>query len=286
MFLFLPIGIICGLTFSLPVSSTGLFVLFASLFGLQADHRIFSFILLGILLGSAVGQLRDLRQLFVAFLSILIDLIANIKLLFSKEKQDRRKLSAGNYRMIFLQCLLAMIVMTVIGLLLGGMIEFVYGNLLATAMCFLVAALLLLVSTFSEGNDKIPKKMKWMDGIVLGLFEGFSFFPGISKMICGLSAGWLSGLSGKLTVKFCQIIALYGIGLTLLTHRIAPDFYNAPRASLLLCLPVGIVTAIAAYFGTVSFRSQLNKKRGHFYSIVNVVLAAILIILYITTKGV
>ncbi|MFH1767620.1 MAG: undecaprenyl-diphosphate phosphatase [Candidatus Omnitrophota bacterium] len=149
MFLLVFLGIVQGLTEFLPISSSGHLYLVKEILRIKEDY--FSlFILL---------HIATLLALLL-FFSKSLHLLLNKKLLLN---------------IVIVTCLTA-----VLGLAIKVYLRDFFGNKYLLLTCFLINSLILL-KTSPNRAGKSCCDIDWKDSIVVGLLQGLSPFPGISR---------------------------------------------------------------------------------------------------------
>ena len=199
----------------LPISSSGHMVLLEHLLGIKIDNSI----LFGVLLH--VGTLfpvfiifgEDIKRLFWGMIHIFKDIIRNLKIWFHNKKhhdsERYHKIFSTNYRKFTVLILISLVPTALIGYLLQGMVSRAFDNLLAPAIGFFITAILLLVTEIASNQaEKSPKETDYRDALIIGIFQGFSVFPGISRAGATLSAGFLCGFSRKYAIKYSYIMLI------------------------------------------------------------------------------
>ncbi len=263
------LGAVQGITEFFPVSSSGHLALISNKMGIGSETNLLFVIMLhlGTLLAVTVVFLPDIVKLTRELVHMLQDLFYNLKLLLSKDSSGQqppyRKLVSGNYRKFSLMLVITMVPTVIIGYLICPLAEAVTGNLLASGMGLLVTALLLLVSSFMPKSGKDPRKARYTDAILIGAFQGFSGFPGISRLGMTLSSAYLSGFSRKFVLKYSFVLCVPAIlGAIILeggrVHRQA----GALSVTLAPCL-AGMATAAVVGFFVIRLAIRLISKKGN-----------------------
>ncbi|MFH1504450.1 MAG: undecaprenyl-diphosphate phosphatase [Candidatus Omnitrophota bacterium] len=173
---FLSLGIIQGITEFLPISSSGHLYILKRLLGLQGDY--FSFFIF----------------LHIATLAaIVIFLSKNLKWLFDKRLLTR------------------IAVITVITAIMGLSIKFYLGSLFGNknllTFCFIINAGILLSIRPGSGN-KTYKDMTYKDAFIIGIMQGFSPFPGISRSGVTIAGFLRRGFSRKQAFVLSFLLAI------------------------------------------------------------------------------
>ena len=208
----LLLGIIAGITDFLPVSSSGHITLFSNILGVEGEIDLMFIIAIhiGTMIAVILVYIKPFKRVLKEFAGLCADLSYNIKVAFSHSSGDRRykKAVRNQYRKLTVMILIALIPTAVIGILVTTLSESLVGNLLGSGIGLMVSALLLLVASFAGNTYKTPHEAKYVDAVLVGAFQGFSGFPGISRMGMTCSSGMLSGFSLKFTLMFTFLLEI------------------------------------------------------------------------------
>lgn len=280
-------GIIAGCSCFFPVSSMGCVVLFTHFLGFNESFLFYEMLLLGMILASVSLNYKDILRIFISLLEIIRDLFFNLGL-YLRQRNDRelnyRRLLTSNYQNFTVIILVSMIPVIILGLLLNPFVRFAYNNELAAAMGFMLTALLLMVSSFVNTGDKNPKKTRTSDAVVIGVMEGFSFIPGVSKTAMGISAGYFLGLSRKMTIKYTYIISMLCMLALLIPGRLSFSYMGGlETADLRMCIFAFLGAFISGFFMIRYSRDHIIKNNNKVYALVNLGFALIAACVYLIT---
>lgn len=263
------LGAVQGITEFFPVSSSGNLALISNIMGVGDEASLLFVVMLHVGTLSAVTLVfwKDILRLVAEWVRLLRDVCYNLRLLLGRrgrlDPPPYRKLVSGNYRKFSLMVMVTMIPTVIIGYLICPLAEAVTGNLLASGMGLLVTALLLLVSSFMPGSGKDPKKAKYTDAILIGAFQGFSGFPGISRLGMTVSSAFLSGFSRKFVLKYSFILCVPAIlGAIILEGSRAHAQAGISSVAVAPCL-AGMITAAVVGFFVIRLALRLISKRGN-----------------------
>jgi undecaprenyl-diphosphatase len=190
------LGIIQGLTEFLPVSSSAHLVLVPFFLGWQfPEEQAFIFNVLvqnGTLLAVIVYFWRDLVTIASAFVR---------GLLRGKPFED------PNARMGW-YLILATIPAGLLGITIKDLVETAFASAVMTAVFLLVTAgLLLLVERIGKRRRSL-KDMNWKDALVIGAFQAFSIFPGISRSGSTIAGGMARDLDRPSAARFAFLMSI------------------------------------------------------------------------------
>ena len=266
------LGLVQGITEFLPISSSGHVVLLEHLLGIELNNRILFGALLhiGTLIPVILVFKRDIKRLFWGMIHIFVDLIKNFTIWFHNKKHRDdvryRKILSTNYRKFTVLILISLIPTAVIGYILQKMASRAFDNLLAPAIGFFITAILLLVTEVASNQaEKSPKDTKYRDAVIIGVFQGFSVFPGLSRAGATLSAGFLCGFSRKYAIKYSYIMMIP----TVLGAIVVELQNNTSRVSIsdVGNYILGIAAASAAGYVAIRFMlSMVRQKKLRYFS--------------------
>ncbi len=195
------LGIIQGATEFLPVSSSAHLVMAPALLGIdQPSLTLIEIAHLGTLLAVLIYFRRDL-------LAIVREVLAALRI--------RRPLATPDARLGWM-ILFASIPAGVAGLALEDYFETIFANPQMAAFFLLVTAGLLVFGERSLTGVKTEQTISWLDGLIIGLFQMFALFPGISRSGSTISGGLWRGLNRPGAARFSFLLgipAILGAGL-------------------------------------------------------------------------
>ena len=262
------LGAVQGISEFFPISSSGHLSLIGNLLGVEMDLTFSILLHLGTLIAVLLNfhreVLRCLRELIGYFMDLYFNLRQFILYKGAPEGPGYRRMVAGSYRKMTLMLLLAMVPTVLLAVLFVPLSERLNRNLLCSGLGMLVTALLLLVTSFMEKKRKGPREARFADAVLIGAFQGFSAFPGISRFGMTLSAGFICGFSAKFNRLFAYLLFVPTlIGAIILeggrqqwsgsTMGLLPSL-----AGMLCAVVVGYLTIRAA----IKLISSLSSLRG------------------------
>lgn len=212
------IGIIQGITEFLPVSSSGHVILLERIFKFEPGpgFLFLSMLHLGTLFAVATVFRKDIVQVVRNILSMLIDLVGNVHR-FIHNKRTGEKLSytrvvSSSSRKFAALILVSSVPTFLLGYTSRRLVAMTVSSAIMYGVGFLITGIMLLVVDLSKnGGEKTMRETEYSNAMWIGICQGISAFPGISR--CGLtvSAGLLGGLSRSLAVKYSYLISIPAI---------------------------------------------------------------------------
>ena len=183
----LILGIVQGLTEYLPVSSSGHLAIGSYLFGLDgADNLTFTVLV----------HVATILSTFVILWSE-IDWI--LKGLFKFKMNEETK--------YFLNILVSMIPIGIVGFFFKDKVEEVFGSgLLIVGIMLLVTAALLIFSYYAKPRQK--EKISWKDALVIGIAQACAVMPGLSRSGSTIATGLLLGNKKESLAQFSFLMVI------------------------------------------------------------------------------
>lgn len=200
-------GVVQGITEFFPISSSGHLVIIQGIFGIKGPQLAFDIFL----------HLGTLVSILLYFHKDILNIIA-------KERRTA------------FYIVLASVPTFVIGMMFKDAAEELFTRphlvgymLLATGLCLIIAA---IYDKFKGAES--PKKIGFINSIIIGVSQGIAVIPGISRSGATIGAGILSGIDKETAVKFSFLLAIPAI----------------LGASLLKCgkIEAGLVSGDSLYF--------------------------------------
>lgn len=267
----LLLGIVQGITEFLPVSSSGHLAILENLFIKKEEAWILFYAMLHLGTLFAVFRVfsKDIKRLFLEGCKCIYDFIENIKTYFhNKNHKDAKRYKivvSNNYRKFLLLLIVSTIPTVLEGYFFQGLADKAGQNLLAPAMgLFLTGVLLLIADSFPAGK-KIPKDISYRSAFIIGIFQGFAVFPGVSRLGITIVICILCGFGRKFAVRYSFLAGIpVMIGAAILE---LPKLPGAGAAAFGNCVAGA---AAAALVGCLCIRKMLEwtkKKKFYVFSI-------------------
>ncbi len=112
---------------------------------------------------------------------------------------------------VILSLVISTIPAAVIGYTMNDKIEKIFGNTKALPIFFCITSLLLMVSSFKDGNRTL-EEMKFSDALIIGLFQALAILPGVSRSGATLAAALLLGFKKDDALAYSFLLAIPVIG--------------------------------------------------------------------------
>jgi undecaprenyl-diphosphatase len=184
------LGILQGLTEFLPISSSAHLVIVQSY--IKDFHQ--------------PGALFDITLHFGTLLAIFIYFRKEIKnILF-------------NNRKVIILIVIGSIPTGIIGLLLKDYAEILFSSLSLSSLMLIVTGILLYIASKFNNNGK--KEIRKSDAILIGVIQGLSVIPGISRSGSTISVGIYRGIKAEHAAEFSFLLSIPAVlGANILSMR-------------------------------------------------------------------
>lgn len=212
------LSVIQGIFEFLPVSSFGHLALVQQLLGIEQGPGVLFEVMLhfGTLAAVILTFQKDIRHIVLDTLEIIMDIIGNISLYFknkrSSEQYHYAKIINTAYRKFTVMIWVSMIPTALLGYFARRLVELSLTSKLISSAGILVTGIILLVIDLSQaGGTKSARDMNTTNAMWIGICQGLSVFPGISRAGLTISAGLMSGFSRTFAVKYSYILSIPAI---------------------------------------------------------------------------
>ena len=242
-------GLLQGLTEWLPISSSGHLVL-AQHFYAISERTLFDAILhLGTFFAALVYFRKDIKPLL------------NIK-------------NSLTHKII-----LASIPIIIIGVLISEIIEVAFAFAIIAAILLIINGFVLLTNAFFEfpGRKKKSKKeskITFKQALIIGIFQIFALFPGISRSGTTITTGRALGLDWKRAAKFSFFISFIPIAGAA-GFKIATDWHEFEPFYI-----IGFIAAFIVGYATIDIMMRiLQLGKFHYFGFYSIMIGVGMLIL-------
>lgn len=208
------LGIIQGATEFLPVSSSGHSILLPAIFGMSEPgiHEVI------------IAHQGTLLAVLLYFWRDLLGIIKGVfKGVFAGKLMNNPEARLGWYLLI------GSIPAAVVGLLFEDAFENIFSNPRWAAFFLLFTAGFLVLGERMLSGEKTLDKMSWTDALVIGGFQVFALFPGVSRSGSTIVGGLVRGLDRNLAARYSFLMSIpviLGAGILKLTDLIGAEGLN------------------------------------------------------------
>jgi len=189
------LAIIQGLTEWLPVSSSGHLAIIQKALGLNLP-LIFDVML-------------HVGTLIIVLIVFRKDIIAIIKAVVKRDFENKQ----GK---IALFIVVGSVPIAAIGFIFRNIIESLFSNLLAVGVALIITGSVLFFSEKRVGN----RRMSFLDSLLIGLAQGITIVPGISRSGITVAMGLLRKIDKEIAFKYSFLLSVPAVtGATILESR-------------------------------------------------------------------
>ena len=209
------LGIVQGITEFLPVSSFGHLAAIENAMGITRNTAVLFEVLLhaGTLAAIFFAFHEDIRRIGEELLGMVMDVIGNLNIYFHNRRTGEQlgyaRLVSGTYRKLTVLILVSSIPTAMLGYICRRLVTKAAISPLLPGICILITGIFLLVTDLSNiGGIKTPKDATYDHAMWIGICQGISVFPGLSRCGMTLCAGMMCGFRRKLAVKYSYLISV------------------------------------------------------------------------------
>jgi undecaprenyl-diphosphatase len=266
LFQSIVLGIIQGASEFLPISSSGHLVLAPYLFGWDLDPaEAFIF--------DVLVQVATLLAVIVFYWADLVAILKSVFLGLAIRKPFQGQDARLGWFLV-----LATVPAGVSALLFKDTFEAAFSSPKFAAIFLLcTSALLILGELFGKRKKSLPS-IVWYDALIIGLFQVFALFPGISRSGATISGGLLRGFDRKSSARFSFLMA---VPVMLAAGTLASiDLVHNPALfdHLLVYLPGFVTAAVVGYLAIRWFISFLSSKSLYIFAIYCAVVGSLFLV--------
>ncbi|MCF6464682.1 undecaprenyl-diphosphatase UppP [Clostridium sp. Cult2] len=251
------LGVFQGIAEFLPISSSGHLVILQNIFGIKEGNLFFAEMLhFGTLLSIVIVYFNDIIKIIVEFIKMIKNWII-----------DRRFKIRNDYQKLGVLIIVGSIPTAIIGLAFEDFFEKLYSSsMLPIGIAFIVTGLLLWVANKRSYENKRVKNMTFIDGLIIGTFQGIAIIPGISRSGSTIVGGLLRGLNRSLATEFSFLLALpatFGAGVLGIREVLKKDSQVAFTIPLLVGVLLSTIVGVLAIKILIK---MLKKDKLHYFS--------------------
>ncbi|EET61612.1 putative undecaprenyl-diphosphatase UppP [Marvinbryantia formatexigens DSM 14469] len=277
------LGIVQGLTEFLPVSSSGHLVILQNFLGIGNDDTLLFDVLLhfGTVIVIICVFRKDILRMLLESLRMLADVVYNIQTrLHNRREQDAkrcRKIVHNNYRRFVVQVLVSAIPTAVIGYAARDLVSIASQTLIVPGVCLILNAGLLLVADVTEAGHRIPKDVSYTNAFMIGVAQGLSTLPGLSRSGTTIAACLLSGFEKKFAVKYSFIMAIPAILGAAVLELFRVDYSRLAISQFFIYLAGAAAAGITGYFCIRKMLVIVRRKRFKGFAVYCLILGIVAI---------
>lgn len=267
------LGALQGITEFFPVSSFGHLSVIQSVFHVERSTGVLFETLLH--LGTAIAVFmafqKDILKIGTELLGMIMDLTGNLNLYIHNKRTGENlhyaKIITGTYRKFAALVVVSSIPTAILGYGARRLVTKAAISPLLPGACILITGIFLLVVDFSKaGGNKTPREATYDNAMWIGICQGISVFPGMSRSAMTICAALLCGFSRKFAVKYSFILsipAVLGACLVEFGEFTSPGMTVGLAFTYLLGM---MVAAVVGYFVIQSFLEIIQKSKLRYFA--------------------
>ena len=275
-------AIVQGICEFLPVSSFGHLTIVRSLFDMEPVGDVLLEVMLHLgTTGAVIFYFRkDLKKMTAEYLGMVQDLFYNLKLMFLGKRNGAnpayRKIVMGTYRRFSVLILVSFIPTALLGASVRRLVAVAAVSPLLPGAFLLITGIFLLVTDISNaGGRKMPRETSCGDAMWMGIAQGISAFPGLSRYGLTICTGALCGMDKRFAVKYSYIMSIPAIIGAFFAE--VPGFRHVDMTiGLGFAYFLGMIVAGAAGYFTIRFLMKVLQKTQMRYFAIYCFIAGIL----------
>lgn len=284
------LGIIQGLTEFLPVSSSGHLAIIKNLLGINVQGGLLFEVLLH--LGTAAAIIaafrKDVGRMLIESIKMIRDIIYNISVFRHNHKEQDarryRKIVYNNYRKFVVLVLVSTIPTAVIGYTARELVEIAESTLIVPGVCLILTAGLLLVADVVESDRKIPRDITYTNSFMIGVAQGLSTLPGLSRSGTTIAACLVSGFDKKFAVRYSFIMSVPAIIGAAILECTELGKEPVPVQQFFIYLLGAVIAGITGYFCIKKMLVIVRKKKFKGFAVYCLVLGIVAIAGYFVNR--
>lgn len=206
-------GIVQGITECFPISNSTHMALLKSCFQESNISILFDiFLHLGIVTAVTIVYYRDIKKLALEFFFMIGDFCVNIitffQNLFQNQEKEYRRVINSSYRKFAILIIISIIPAGIVSYVSTNLAEYFMKFLFIQGIGLLITSIILIFTDYLDYEQKTPKYVTYMNAFMIGICQGFSFFPGISRIGISISACLYSKFNRKFAVKYSFLMSI------------------------------------------------------------------------------
>lgn len=267
------LAVVQGILEFLPVSSFGHLCILQKLLGMERGPGVLLETMLhfGTLAAVIFTFRKDLLRLCLESLGMLMDIIGNLSLYIHNRRTGDRlhyaRIISSTYRKFAVLVWISMIPTALLGYTARRLVALAASSRLIPGAGILITGILLLVVDFSRmGGKKAARDADFSSAMWIGICQGLSVLPGLSRSGLTISAGLMCGFSRNFAVKYSYILsvpAVIGAFFMELGQFTSPQMTIGLGFTYVLGM---IVAAVVGYFTIRTLLKLVNTGRFRYFA--------------------
>jgi undecaprenyl-diphosphatase len=251
------LGAVQGLTEFLPVSSSGHLVIFQHLFNLKEPEVLFD---VGVHVGTLVAVIiffrKEIHCIIASVFRFFIGILKK-KGAFAAAPQD-------NDIKLALLIIVGTLPTGILGLFFYQIVDRMFSSVVLVGLALMVTGLLLIITVRIKKEGKRIERFSIKDALIIGLMQGISIIPGISRSGSTIAVGLFMGLERETSARFSFLLSIPAIiGAAILEFK---DISTYPSAQITPMLIGAFTSCVVGYGALGSLVYIVKKGRLHYFA--------------------
>lgn len=262
------LGLIHGITEILPVGSQGHIIIFNKILNNSKIELCYDIMLhIAILIAIIIAFREDMVNMVMEFADMCKRIFANSLIFIAKKRGDTKhkyvKVIDSSYKKLLIMVFISFVPTMLLVILGQGIAKLCNGAIWIVGICFIINGIMLfLMDRHPESLDRI-KDVPYSSGILVGMAQGVSVVPGISRTAATISMGVFLGFNKKLAVKFSFIMSVPAI-IGQIIYKLIIAEGKGLTLSLLPGYIIGMIIAGVVGFFAIKIMLKLILRRKYF----------------------
>lgn len=247
-------GMLQGILEFLPVSSLGHLTILEKVFGFPftSDVLFEVFLHIGTMAAIILVFFRDLQTVSGEALSLLLTGLENLRIYLVNRRREEalpyRKLVSGPSEKLTVMLLLTTIPTFLIGFTARNLVHLSRTTEFIAPIGILMTGIVLLVTDLAApaGGKKGLADASYDQAVWLGVCQGISVFPGISRLGLALSLSHLFGYKAKFALRYAYLMSVPAVIGAFCAE--IPHIVDMSREQILFCVLGMLAAGITGYF--------------------------------------
>ena len=260
------LAIVQGITEFLPVSSFGHLCFLEKFFGMEHNAGVLleTMLHVGTLGAIFMTFQKDIRHILYEILDMVMDIVGNVHLYIHNKRTGKQlryaRIISSTYRKFAVLLLVSMIPTMFLGYTARRLVVLAADSALIPSAGLLITGIILLVIDLGRaGGTKTAKEADFSNAMWIGICQGLSVFPGLSRSGLTISAGLVSGFSRTFAVKYSYILSIPAIMGSLLLE-LGQFGSSGMTIGLGFTYVLGMIVAGVVAFFTIRYCLKLVHK--------------------------
>jgi len=258
-------AIVQGITEFIPISSSGHLAILDGLFGREAAVDFYFFLHIPTTIAAVIYFRKDIKEFVLAWL-------------------PKNKEAMPAQRRTTVSLVISLFVAAIMYLLFSGYLEPFANNLLVLGLMFIVTAVLLVSSEQAMKKMNLKRTMGELTPVramLIGIFQGFAIFPGISRSGATIAGGLWMGLSRVQATRYSFLLLIPVVIAGSLRDVVRLFQGSLVLPSFWILLVSFVLAGVIGYLTIAGMIKLVSKTSLNWFAVYAVLLGAVLIMLYL-----